>query len=153
MAGTGNGGIEIGIVGGDSRGRSEDLSELIQQKNKKVERVSQDLERGSPPTSSGNQTGGRGFGNAGDDPLLAEIRSRIEHAKNYPLLAKKMSLEGKALIQFQIDEAGNPQNIILKNSSSSKILDDEALATIQRAAPYPLYKDPLEVWILFTLTP
>ncbi|MBI3540574.1 MAG: energy transducer TonB [Deltaproteobacteria bacterium] len=94
---------------------------------------------------------GTGLGDGGTDPVLTQIRILIEQAKRYPLLAQRSSLQGKALVHFQIDDSGQARDISLVTSSSSKILDDEALATIRRAAPYPPYKDPLSVWIRFEI--
>ena len=96
---------------------------------------------------------GPGSGPAGFDAILAEIRARIERAKRYPLLARKSGIEGRSLVRFQIAEDGSPDGVSLKSSSGSRILDDEALATIRRAAPYPSYSDPLEIWIRFQLNP
>ncbi|GEM_PF-3533715 len=105
-------------------------------------------ESGSHGASSGIGTGSGT--ESGRDPLLAAIRIKIEHAKHYPELAQKSGIQGRALVHFQINDRGLPQDIILKNSSGSQILDQESLKTIQRAAPYPLYKNPLEVWIHFS---
>ena len=107
---------------------------------------------------SGKGTGvglgaGSGSGLEGSDPILAEIRARIERAKRYPLLAQKMKMEGKALVHFQIDPSGRPFEISLKQSSHHPLLDDEALATVRRATPFPLYKNSLEVWISFMVQP
>ena len=103
----------------------------------------------SPQGRGGSQ--GIGFGSSGDDPLLAEIRKRIEYAKRYPLLARKMGQQGRVFVRFSINEKGEPQGLELKQSSTFPALDEEALATIRRGAPYPPYPDPLELWIHFEL--
>lgn len=89
----------------------------------------------------------------GTDPLLAEIRARIERAKRYPMLARRSEIEGVALVSFQINASGQPESVHLKSSSGQPVLDDEALATIQRAAPFPPYSKPLEIGIRFELKP
>lgn len=101
-------------------------------------------------TGVGSLTG-TGLGDGGNDPVLTQIRILIEQAKRYPILAQRSSLQGKSLVRFQINASGQPEEIRLITSSSSKILDEEALETIRRAAPYPPYKDPLSVWIRFEI--
>lgn len=108
--------------------------------------------RGEPTAGSANEPPtGAGRENQGSDLLLAEIRSRIERVKRYPVFARKSGVEGRALVRFQINRSGEPDGILLKTSSGSGILDQEAVETIRRAAPYPAYEDPLEIWIRFEL--
>jgi TonB family protein len=45
-----------------------------------------------------------------------------------------------------------PQNIRLLRSSGYRILDKQALRTIQRASPYPVLESAIEVPITFRLT-
>lgn len=108
------------------------------------------------PSGSGTGSASPGTGSgpvSGADNILAEIRARIERAKRYPLLARKFGVEGRSLVRFQINTDGKPETVSLKSTSGSKLLDDEAIETIRRAAPYPLYADPLEIWIRFELNP
>lgn len=110
-------------------------------------------EPGNPPLSSkyeNSRTARSGSGLEGNDPLLGQIRARIERAKHYPELAQKSGIQGKALVHFQINDRGLAQDIILKVSSGSQILDQESLETIRRAGPYPEYPGSLEVWIHFS---
>ena len=84
---------------------------------------------------------------------MAEISKKIERSKRYPLLARKSGIEGRSLVRFQIGDAGQAEGIGIKDSSGSLLLDGEAVETIRRAAPFPPYKDPLEIWIRFDLNP
>ncbi|MEA3493130.1 MAG: energy transducer TonB [Candidatus Margulisiibacteriota bacterium] len=68
---------------------------------------------------------------------FAEIRKRIEVAKKYPKLARERDFEGNSEIEFVILSNGKVQDIRLVNSSDYQILDNEALATIGRASPFP----------------
>ncbi len=113
---------------------------------------------GPPGTGMGTGMGqgkgpgvGTGSGLSGKNSLLAQILERIERAKRYPLPARENGTEGRSLVRFQIDPSGQPAEIALKVSSNSPLLDKEALAVIHRAAPYPRYEDPLEIWIRFEL--
>ena len=90
-----------------------------------------------------------GSGPSGDNLLLAQIRSRIEQATRYPLLAQGSGQEGKVGLNFRIDEKGHPSEINIDKSSGQKIFDEEAIATIRRGAPYPPYNKSLPVVIRF----
>jgi protein TonB len=66
-------------------------------------------------------------------------------------MARRMNIEGVSQVRFAIDAAGQPQGLSLKSSSGSTVLDEEALSTIRRAAPYPAYEEPLEIGIRFKI--
>ncbi len=89
---------------------------------------------------------------AGDgDSVIAEIMRRIEKAKRYPRMARKMGTEGKATVRFRIRTDGKVEGVELMESSGSEILDQASLETVQRAAPLP-YKDGwLKVVIVFKI--
>ncbi len=105
----------------------------------------------SGPVGPGSGHGeGIGSGNdGGTDYTLAIIRGKIERAKRYPELAQRAGISGKSLVSFSINAEGKAENIILKESSGSPILDAEAQSTITRAGPYPTYTQSLEIWIKF----
>jgi len=144
LAGRGGGGGSVGIT-------------ILEGQN------SPGMKSPQPPFAKGGQGGilgtgfgtgiqGTGSGEQGSDSLLALIRSRIEQNKRYPQIAKQMGVEGRVLIRFEMEPQGNLKEVSLVTSSGSKILDEEALQTIQRAAPFPFYPKPLEVWIRYDQT-
>lgn len=155
--GGGHGVVSVEIIGaGGSGGLSEEESKKPADSNSKTSPKKRGVDSPRSQAAVGEGTGGEGSGPGSGPPggtnaILAEIRSRIERAKRYPMLARKLGLTGVSLARFQIDPSGRPQSVSLKSSSGQKILDDEALATIQRAAPYPLYAEPLEIGIRFEL--
>lgn len=116
-----------------------------------------DIPLGSPGLlGSGQGPGEPGPGSGvggGPSSVLAQIRARIEHAKRYPLMARRMNMEGVSFVRFEIDGDGRPQGLSLKSSSGFSVLDQEALATIRRAAPFPIYGEPLEIGIRFEIEP
>lgn len=107
------------------------------------------------PAGEGQGPGpaGPGSGEGGTNTALAQIRSKIERAKRYPVMARRMNIEGVSQVSFAIDASGQPQGLTLKVSSGSSVLDDEALSTIRRAAPFPAYGDTLEIGIRFEIAP
>lgn len=66
------------------------------------------------------------------------VRQRIEEAKKYPLWARKQGIEGIAYLYFTVLRNGNVSDIQIVHSSDSSILDEEAVATVKRAQPFPL---------------
>lgn len=162
----GGGGVSIEIIG-ESDGPSNQPEKKNQAQPPAIPpergltqtQPQQPTQSGSPRVlSQGSGTGpgpaGPGSGSDnGKNDLLAEIRARIEKAKRYPAIARQMNIQGVSVVHFEIDPSGQPQSISLKNSSGSSLLDDEALATIHRAAPFPIYEDPLEVGIRFEIVP
>jgi TonB family protein len=85
------------------------------------------------------------------DSVIAEIMRRIEKAKRYPRVARKMGTEGQATVRFRIKTDGKVEGVELMESSGSEILDQASLETVQRAAPLP-YKDGwLKVVIVFKI--
>ncbi|HEX5036721.1 MAG TPA: energy transducer TonB [bacterium] len=124
-------------------------------KAKKGSREGDDVPVGTPgPSGPGQGPGapGPGSGDAGgSNAVLAEIHARIERAKRYPVMARKMQMEGDSFVRFAIDAGGQPKDIAIKTTSGYPVLDEEALATIRRAAPYPPYADSLVVGIRFHL--
>jgi periplasmic protein TonB len=74
---------------------------------------------------------------------LQDVRTRLEQAKGYPWLARIQGREGTARVQFMINAAGELQEVHLLESSRSKVLDEEAVATVRRVGRFPR---PPEEW-------
>jgi protein TonB len=84
--------------------------------------------------------------------VLEAIRSAIEKAKNYPFLARKKKIEGTVITEFSISGRGYPEDIKIKKSSGSEILDLAAIKIITRAAPFPMITSKIVIPITFKLT-
>ena len=65
------------------------------------------------------------------------VKQRIEEVRRYPFWAKKQGIEGIVYINFTILSNGLSRDIKIIRSSNSKILDEEAIATIKKANPFP----------------
>jgi protein TonB len=109
--------------------------------------------QGSGPSVGSGEKGGGGSGGGGKgaSTILAEIRRKIERAKHYPPLASLRHIEGVAVLSFRIEENGAVSGLHLVGSSGSALLDEEALATVRRAAPLPYYPKPIQIPLEFTL--
>jgi protein TonB len=70
------------------------------------------------------------------------LKAQVEGVLKYPELAALSKIQGTLYIEFDILKDGSLGNLELLKSSGYKILDDEALRAIRRAAPFqPLPDD------------
>ncbi len=65
------------------------------------------------------------------------VKQRIEQARLYPLWAKKQGVEGVARVYFTVLPDGRLRDARITGSSGAGVLDEEALATVRRAGPFP----------------
>lgn len=74
------------------------------------------------------------------------IQELIAKRSVYPPLARRMNWSGKTVLAFSILEDGSVQGIRMVQSSGHAVLDQSALATVRRAAPFP--KPPVRAEIV-----
>lgn len=67
------------------------------------------------------------------------VAAQIERYKRYPASALKRGEHGVATVHFMIDRHGQVSNARIEGSSGHADLDEEALAAVQRAAPFPAF--------------
>ena len=86
------------------------------------------------------------------------VKQRIEEARRYPSWAKRQRIEGTVDLNFVVLANGLSKDIKIIFSSGSALLDAQAVATIQKANPFPpipkeinISPIQMEVSILFTL--
>jgi len=121
------------------------------------------MEKEGIPIGIGGKGSGSGKGEGGPnrlsslgtssqgDPILSEIMRRIERAKRYPKVARRMGIEGKATVRFKLKPNGKVDSVEVVGSSGSDILDQASLETVQRAAPLPYKEGWLRVAIVFKI--
>jgi protein TonB len=81
---------------------------------------------------------------------LGTLRKTLERSKVNP----RSRLSGTVLIRFTVGPSGEVLSREVKRSSGSKLLDDAAMAALERASPFPpmpenLAQGPLEVQVPF----
>ena len=81
---------------------------------------------------------------------LGQVRKSLERSKVNP----RSQLAGTVLIRFTVGPMGEVLSRVVQKSSGSKLLDDAAMASLDRAAPFPampqdLARGPLEVQVPF----
>jgi protein TonB len=67
----------------------------------------------------------------------SQIASTLEHNKRYPTEARARREQGVAQLAFSIDREGHVLSSRIVSSSGSAALDEETLALVQRAQPFP----------------
>jgi protein TonB len=68
---------------------------------------------------------------------VAAVRDGVDAAKRYPRLARQAGQQGRALLKFRLQRSGEVTGLRVIDSSGFAILDDAALAAVERAAPFP----------------
>lgn len=94
---------------------------------------------------------GKGVHKGDTGHLHALIRAAIEKAKTYPFIARKKKIEGTVITEFMINSRGLPEDINIRKSSGSGILDSAALNIISMAAPFPAISGHIVIPITFSL--
>jgi protein TonB len=76
---------------------------------------------------------------------FASIKRKIELVWQYPQEAAAAGLQGDLIVDFVIGRSGNLESVELLQGSGHKILDDEALGSIRKAAPYNPIPEPYKI--------
>lgn len=86
------------------------------------------------------------------------IKQKIQKARRYPQWARQQKCQGTTALKFTITRNGSIQNIQILRSSGYKILDEEALNTLNRGRPFPRIPEKIpfseiqmEIHIVFQL--
>ena len=86
------------------------------------------------------------------------VKQKIEEVRRYPSWAKRQGIEGTVGLCFIVLTCGLSQDVEIICSSGSKILDEEAIATIKRANPFQAVPEEIcsssvkiEISLVFTL--
>lgn len=61
----------------------------------------------------------------------------LEKHKKYPRQAKRLRIEGEAIVRILIDRGGKTQQVSLEQGTGNRMLDKAVLVMAQRADPFP----------------
>lgn len=87
----------------------------------------------APPALAGLQ---RAAGETRDS-FLGRLLAQLNRYKQYPRAARQAHIEGVVMLHFVMDADGKVLSFEIAKSSGRPVLDNEALALIQRAQPLP----------------
>ena len=84
---------------------------------------------------------------------LGKLRTHLERNKVNP----RTNLKGTAVVHFSVNSKGEITSSRITKSSGSKVLDDAALAAVERSSPFPeipntLNRDKIDVSVPFRFT-
>lgn len=65
------------------------------------------------------------------------LLGHLARYRQYPSRAERLRQQGTAWVRFTVDHAGNVSGVHLERGTGHPVLDDETLATVQRANPVP----------------
>ena len=65
----------------------------------------------------------------------------LEKHKKYPRRAKRMRIQGEAVLRILINREGETQQVILEQRTGNRLLDKAALDMARRANPFPPMPD------------
>ena len=71
------------------------------------------------------------------DSFLGRLLAQLNRFKQYPRAARQAHIEGVVMLHFVMDAEGRVLSFEIAKSSGRPVLDNEALALIQRAQPLP----------------
>ncbi len=74
----------------------------------------------------------------GRDSFLGRVLAQLNRFKQYPRPARQAHIEGVVVLHFVMDAQGKVLRFEIAKSSGRSVLDNEALALIQRAQLPPL---------------
>jgi len=80
------------------------------------------------------------------------LLGHLEKYRRYPRNAQRLRQQGVTQVRFSVDRQGRVSNPRIGRSSGHHLLDEETLATLQRASPLPppppeIRGDPVEVMV------
>lgn len=101
-------------------------------KVKKTEKV----ERPKPPVVP-PQTGDLEQQQALQSSFESKLLAWLARHKQYPRMARRRGIEGTSTLSFTVKRDGSLQELALKSSSGSDLLDQETVAMAKRAEPFP----------------
>jgi len=81
------------------------------------------------------------------------VMDRLRRSVSYPYRARQKGWEGKVVVAFRLTRDGQAQDVRVVTSSGYALLDDSALAAVQRAAPFspPLRDTELILPVVYAL--
>ncbi|WP_457584127.1 TonB family protein [Ensifer canadensis] len=117
-----------------TRKKSGDKGEQAQSQ---VKGKADGLENAKAATASGQGKVSSAEGNASFDNYKGKVRTKVNRKHRYPAQARRQGITGTATVSFVVSADGGLSGLRLAGSSGSPILDQAALETVRRAAPFP----------------
>jgi len=86
---------------------------------------------------SGQSAQSNAAGNAAVSNYPGQVATRLRRALQYPRDAQRQGIRGEVHVRFTVNASGQAAGITVARSSGHAVLDQAAVATVQRASPFP----------------
>lgn len=89
------------------------------------------------------------------DTYVRTIQDTILGNVSYPLEAQRANLSGTVVLSLHLLSNGQLVNVVVSQSSGHQLLDNAAVFTVKRLAPYPVFTKGLtlrEIWVEVPIT-
>lgn len=96
------------------------------------------IEAKEAPTVAATQVGDSKKNSKAVLTFRKSLHLHLKKHQRYPGEARSRGQQGSVIVQFAIDRSGKLVEKLLQKSSGNPRLDEEALAAIERASPFPL---------------
>jgi protein TonB len=100
-------------------------------------RGSADGSKQAQEASSGNAGRAREAGNAAVSNYPGTVYAKLRRSLRYPSEARRKRIRGEVHVRFTVSRSGGVGSVGVARSSGSPLLDNAALETVRRAAPFP----------------
>jgi periplasmic protein TonB len=90
------------------------------------------------PGTGGGPGDGRGMGSHDYTAYLRAFRQRLQESLHYPLAARRQGLTGTVELEVVVESSGRVRSVRVVSSSSHRMLDEAAVASIAGMTPLPL---------------
>jgi TonB family protein len=90
-----------------------------------------------------------------EDAYQRAVQEVILKNVGYPLEAQRANLSGEVVVSLHLLPSGQLAGVMISQSSGHKLLDNSAVYTVKRLAPYPAFPKGLilkEIWIEVPIT-
>lgn len=102
-----------------------------------MRRGSADGSKQAQKANSGNSGQAREAGNAAVSNYPGTVYAKLRRSLRYPSEARRKRIRGEVHVRFTVSRSGNVGSVQVARSSGSPLLDNAALETVRRAAPFP----------------
>lgn len=99
--------------------------------------------------------GGAAFDEEPAEAYSRSIQQTILKSVSYPLEAQRANLSGAVTVSLHLFSSGQIAGVVVSQSSGHKLLDNAAVFTVKRLAPYPSFPKGLmlkEIWVEVPIT-
>jgi protein TonB len=119
---------------------AQPLSESLDEIDQDDFSISPAITKRTPASSPAVRTSPNAPHRAAPDVAIRFQQALLRHIarfQHYPALARASSLEGTVQVVFLLRRDGTIEDAWVETTSGQVVLDDEAVATVRRAAPLP----------------